>query len=160
MAILNNVKVNWASVHKPNTQFEPAWEVQAILTKEQAAELQAAAKKINPKGIKIKKDDDGTLSFRFKRAVTRKDGKGENEAPIVIDANKEPFTKLIGNGSVCNIKYAFIPWNNKFGNGVTTDFKGIQVVELVEFGDNEDFDVVSKDKPNEKDDAPFDDEDF
>lgn len=159
MPILYNVPVKWASVQKPNTQFEPAWEVQAILTKEQAAELQAAAKKVNPKGIKIKKEDDGTLYFRFKRSVARKDGNGNNEPPTVVDAHKEPFTKMIGNGSICNIKYSLIPWNNKFGSGVTTDFKGIQVVEWVEYGDNEDFDVVDKATEN-KDNASFDDEDF
>ena len=167
MPVLKRVPVQWASVQKPNTQFEPAWEVQATLTKEQASELLAEAKKIHPKGIKIKKEDDGTLTFRFKRSVERKDGKGENSPPACVGPNKDvPFTKQIGNGSICNIQYSLVPWNNKFGSGITTDFKGIQVLEHVPYGvqDGEEFDNESDEPASLDEEAPFDsagfDDDF
>jgi len=168
MPVLRKVKVAWVSVQKPNTQFEPAWEVQVTLSKDQAAALSAEAKSLHPKGIKLKKEDDGTFSIRFKRSVERKDGSGnENSPPACVGLDgKTPFTKLIGNGSICNVQYTLVPWNNKFGSGVTSDFKGIQVLEHVAYGvqDGEEFDNEasddSADLEGKEEDDGFDDEDF
>lgn len=168
MALLKNVIVNWASVQKPNIQFEPAWEIQATLSEAQAKELLAEAKKINSKGIKIKKEDNGTLTYRFRRKVSRADGVGENAAPVVVGKDgKTPFDKLIGNGSVCTIQYLFLGYDNKFGKGVTCDLKGVQVLEHVPFGiqDGEEFDSVDNEFNQEQSTHPsssneFDDSDF
>lgn len=129
MAVLRNVKVNWASVQTPNTQFEPCWEIQAVFNSDaQKDEFLAESKKIDPKGkgVKIKEDNDGNFVFRFRRKVERADGKGENSPPLVCGpkGKDDPFDAMIGNGSVCNIQYAFLPYSNKFGKGVTVDLKG------------------------------------
>lgn len=167
MALLENVVVNWANIQKPNIQFEPAWEIQATLSETQAKELLAEAKKINPKGIKIKKEDNGTLTYRFRRKVERADGAGDNPKPVVVDRDgRTPFDKLVGNGSVCTIQYQFLGYDNKFGKGVTCDLKGVQVIEHVPFGiqDGEEFGSVdsefnkpaaSKQEMNEFDDSDF-----
>lgn len=145
MSILRNVVVNWASIQEPNVQFEPAWEIQAVLSEEQAAELMAEAKKVHKKGIKIRKDDNGVLTYRFRRKVTRADGVGENAKPVVVDALKQPFTEKVGNGSICNIQYLFLAYSNKFGDGVTCDLKGVQVLEHIPYGisDGDEFESES-----------------
>jgi len=164
MSILRNVTVSWANVQAPNVQFEPCWEILAHLSQEQANELMAEAKKVSPKGIKIKKDDNGNLSYRFRRRVERADGNGENAKPAVLDALKQPISDLIGNGSVCNIQYLFSGYDNKFGKGVTCDLKGVQVLELVAYGvqDGDEFDSEesSSSTPAKEVDNSYDDGDF
>ena len=163
MSVLSKVAVSWASVQEPNTQFEPAWEILCHLSKEQADALIKEAKAVHPKGIKIKKEEDGSLSIRFKRSVERKDGKGENKKPVVVDKKAKPFEDLIGNGSICNIEYSLVPWNNKFGSGITTDLKAVQVLELVPYGakDGASFAPVEDDADLDAEEkTAFDDADF
>ena len=164
MSVIRNVVVSWASVQEPNIQFEPCWELQAHLTQEQANELITEAKKVSPKGIKIKKDDTG-MTYRFKRRVARADGNGENQKPVVfgpLGKSGGPFTSLIGNGSVCNIQYMFIAYDNKFGKGVTCDLKGVQVVEHVPYGvaDGDEFDESPSISTTSKNEDTSYDEDF
>jgi len=73
MPVIKNCRVSWASVQKPNTQFEACWEVQVHLNKEQADALQAEAKALHPKGIKLKQEGDD-YTFRFRRKVEKADG--------------------------------------------------------------------------------------
>jgi hypothetical protein len=160
MPVLKNVKVSWASVQKPNIQFEPCWEIKVHLNKEQASKLQAEAKALNPKGIKIKQEGD-EFTFRFKRKVEKADGT-ENKAPVVCGPGgiDDKFTRLIGNGSICNVQYLLIAYDNKkFGKGITTDLKGVQVLEHVPYGeaDGEAFGSAN-DKPIESN--SYDDGDF
>ena len=164
MPIIRSVPVRWASVLKPNTQFEPVYEVEVVLTKDQATELMRQSKEIDVKGkgLKIKKnEDDGTLSIRFRRKQFRPDGT-ENVPPVAVDRDgKTSFTKLIGNGSICNVQYGIVQYKHpKFGEGVTTDFKGIQVLEHVQFGeqDGEGFGNEAEESSSTKE--SFDDEDF
>lgn len=137
MSVLKNVRVRWASIQTPNTKFVPQWEVEAILTKEQATALLAEAKTVNPKGISIKKDEDGTLFYRFKRKVLRSDGVTENNPPVVVDIKGNPFKAKIGNDSICNIQYIFAPYANTFGKGVVADLKAVQVIQHIAFGGND-----------------------
>lgn len=171
MSVLKNVVISWANIQTPNTQFQPTWEIQAHLSEEQANELMAEAKKIGPKGIKIKKDDNGELTYRFKRRVERADGAGDNDKPVVYGPKGKTggdFTELVGNGSVCNIQYLFLPYDNKFGKGVTCDLKGVQVMHHIPFGiqDGDEFDseedepVSASTKKTTFNDEYDDDEDF
>ena len=132
--ILRNVRCSWASVIEPNTKFEDQWEIVANLNKEQAAQLAEH-------GFKLKTEDDGTQSYRFKRRTqgTKKTGeKFDKNPPMVIDASKEPFDKLIGNGSLVNIQYDVktVPFAGQtYING---DLCGVQVLEHVSFGESAD----------------------
>ena len=131
MAKLNRVRVQWASVQadNPNTTYDPRWEVEAILSSEQAAVFVDA-------GVKVK-EDDGVLSLRFKRKVSGdKKGGGTytNKPPQVVDAAKAPFTDLIGNGSLCNIAYSLRDWDGFGAQGVAADLNAVQVLELVPYG--------------------------
>jgi len=162
MAILRNVPVQWASVTKPNTMFEPCWEIQVTLTPEQAKELLAEAKAVNPKGIKIKNEDDGTKTFRFRRKVMKADGISENTPPVVCGpkGKDDKFDKLIGNGSICNIQYGFAGYDNKFGKGVVSDLKGVQVMIHVPYGVQDGDEFNSANESSEKEDNSYDDGDF
>lgn len=172
MSVLKKVKVRWASVIKPDTRFDPCWKIDVELSKEQAEALKAEAKAVHKKGIKIKVEEDGVLTFRFKRRVSKADG-GENNPPVIIDTHGKQFNRLIGNGSVCDVQYSFVKYNNnKFGEGVTNDLKGVMVRELVAYGvqDGEEFEVDSESDDEEsefeteknpsKSSSEFDDDDF
>lgn len=131
MAVLNRVECRWASVTEPNTTYTPRWEIEAVLSDEQAAAFV-------DQGVKVKEDDDGNKVVRFKRTVsgTRKDGSTyHNTPPKVVDGNKKPFPEgtLIGNGSIVNIAYDLKEWNVAGNSGVKLDLKAVQVLELVEF---------------------------
>ena len=164
MARLDNVKVNWAQVLAPDTKFEPMWHVTVLLSEEQRDQLVSESKAIDPKGkgIKIKKDDNDNLTYRFRRKVAKADGSGDNSQPKVCGpgGKDDIWDKLIGNGSVCNIQYRFIPYNNKFGSGVTCDLQGIQVIHHVPYGeqDGDAFDSVESNEKGTSND--FDDSDF
>jgi len=144
--------------------FEPSWEIQVTLTPEQAKALQAEAKALNPKGIRIKNEDDGTKSFRFKRKVLKADGVSENNPPVVCGpgGKDDKFDKLIGNGSICNIQYGLVGYDNKFGKGITTDLKGVQVLVHVPYGaqDGDEFGSADPDKTSTEKDDSYDDGDF
>lgn len=136
MPILKNVPVQWASVINPSTQFEHQWEIQVELTKDQADQLKEEGKALHKKGIKIK-EENGKLFFRFRRKVKKPDGT-DNPAPVVIGPDGQPFDKLIGNGSICNVQYSLVAYKHaKFGEGVTNDLKGIRVIEHVPYGERD-----------------------
>jgi hypothetical protein len=140
MAVLKNVRCNWASVIEPNTKFEPTWEIEAELNDEQAAMFADA-------GVRLKESDDGIKLLRFKRKVSgnkRGGGTYNNRPPKVVDAHKQPFTKLIGNGSLVNIAYSLKAWEMMGNSGVKADLNAVQVLELVEFngGGADEFDDI------------------
>lgn len=167
MPTLKKVPVHWASVITPSTQFEHQWEIQVELTKEQAEALKEEAKAIHKKGIKIK-EENGKFFYRFRRKVHKADGTGDNPAPVVIGPDGEPFNKLIGNGSICNVQYGFAGYNNvKFGSGVTNDLKGVRVINHVPYGEQDgeglmdDDEDLTPSKPNKasKVNNEYDDDD-
>lgn len=140
--ILRNVRCMWASVLEPNTKYEPRWEIVALLSPEQAAELA-------DQGLALKTEDDGTSSYRFKRKVLgrKKDGTSyDKKAPIVVDAAKKPMTTLIGNGSLVNIQYEVKSFPIMGTTYIVGDLQGVQVLEHVPF------------KGSSTDGAEFDDE--
>ena len=156
--ILRDVRCSWASVIEPNTKFESVWEIVANLTPEQASVLADL-------GFKLKTEDDGTQSYRFKRKTegTKKDGtKFQKEQPKVIDAGKQPFNQLIGNGSLVNIQYN-VKTTNMLGNTyITGDLCGVQVIEHVAFGNADEFEdegstvnIEGQDSSEEEDNNPF-----
>jgi hypothetical protein len=166
MSVLNKVQVRWAAVLTPDTKFEPTWHVTVVLDEATKKQLIDESKSVDPKGkgIKIKEDDEGNLVYRFRRKVMKADGSSENNPPLVCGpkGKDDKFDKLIGNGSVCNIQYRFVPYNNKFGSGVTCDLQGVQVLEHVPFGeqDGDAFGSVESSSEEPKSSNEYDDSDF
>ena len=158
MPVLRNVEVRWANVLEPNTAFTPQWEIQVMLSKEQAEALKEEAKGIHKKGIKIK-EENGELSYRFRRKVERPDG-SHNAAPVVLGPNGEDFKKLIGNGSICHVQYSFSGYDNKFGQGVVNDLKGLRVITHVPYGEQDGEGLLDDgDTPPKKSSNDYDDDD-
>lgn len=120
-------KVYWACITNPNTTFEPAWLLDLCLTPETKQVVEAV-------NLPIKnKDDDRGDFVTLKRKVLRKDGT-KNEAPKVFDAQKNAWDdRLIGNGSVCNVKFVPFEWVVKGKAGVSGFLDSVQVVDLVSF---------------------------
>jgi len=123
-------KVYWASVVEPNTTYEPAWQVDICI---EDAETKAKLESI---GLPIKnKGDDRGDFFSAKRKVKKKDG-SDRDAPRVIDAKRNPWdNRLIGNGTVAKIKVQPYDWDYAGKSGVSSDFMGMQVIDLVTYGD-------------------------
>lgn len=127
-------KAYWASVQQPNTTYEPEWAIDILVDDNNRAAFEAD-------GVPIKNKDDERGDFvHIRQRVARRDGT-QNEAPSVVDAQKQPFTGLIGNGSVVNVMYTPFAWEMNGKSGVSPLLKKVQVVDLVEYKAGEDFDV-------------------
>ena len=160
MSLLKNVRVSWCSITEPNTKFEHQWEVVANLDKQQAATLA-------DHGFKLRTGKDGGQEYRFKRRCqgTKKTGeKFDKQQPKLVDAARQPFTELVGNGSLCNIQYEIKQTTFAGNSYVNGDLQGVQVIEHVpfggaadEFGDEGETSTI---KGEEKEEVAFDDEDM
>jgi len=115
----------WCSVQAPNDRFPPAtYETDLVIDESNAETLRAD-------GITVK-EKDGKLWVKAKRKQFRTDGT-LNTKPNCVDANKKPFTDLIGNGSLVNLQVNAFDWEFAGKKGRSLDFVGIQVFYLVEF---------------------------
>ena len=132
MAVVSG-KVFWAAVQAPNTTFEPEWGLDLLVDDSNRAQIMADKLTIKNKG-----DERGDF-VHIRQRVSRRDG-SKNDAPVVVDAQKNVTDKLIGNGSTCNVMYTPFAWDMNGKSGVTPILKKVQIVDLVSYG--EDFDVV------------------
>jgi len=140
--------LKWCAVQAPNDKFPPPEYVTDLVVDEaNAATLRAA-------GITVK-EKDGELFVKAKRKQFRKDGT-LNTKPNCVDAQKRPFTDLIGNGSLVNLQVNVFDWEFAGKTGKSLDFVGIQVLELVEFSGTKD-EFEASDTPDVAD-GEFDEE--
>ena len=116
----------WASVTTPNTRFEPVYTVNLVVDDKTAKEFAS-------KGHKIKQMNEGP-SIVIKRKVTDKKGNAR-PVPKLVDANKQPITDLIGNGSKVKVQYHEWETSNQYGDFKGLDFQAMQVIDLVPYGD-------------------------
>lgn len=132
----------WASVQAPNTTYDPVYCIDLIVVPEVADSLKQL-------GLKGKSAENGII-FKFKRNQFRADGT-ENNKPAVRDADNQPFTDLIGNGSEVIVQFSTYEWTNKFGKGISADLQGVQVVNLVPYrtGDGDEFTPLGEDSEEE-----------
>jgi hypothetical protein len=126
-------KVYWASVQQPNTTFEPEWGLDLLVDDNNRSQVMADKLTIKNKG-----DERGDF-VHIRQRVARRDGT-RNDAPVVLDGQKNPSDSLIGNGSTCNVMYTPFAWDMNGKSGVTPILKKVQIVDLVSYG--EDFDVI------------------
>ena len=127
-------KANWACLLSPNTKFEPTYSIDVELdedTKQQVENL----------GLVVK--NKGAFDFvTIKRGQFKKNG-DERPAPQVKDSSNNNWdSQLIGNGSTVNVKFATYVWNYAGNSGIGTDLMAVQVVDLVSYGNDKDFDKV------------------
>ena len=118
----------WASVTTPNTRFEPVYTVNLVVDDKTAKEFAS-------KGHKIKQMEAGPCIV-IKRKATDKKG-NPRPVPKLVNADKQPITDLIGNGSKVKVQYHEWETSNQFGDFKGLDFQAMQVIDLVPYGDRE-----------------------
>lgn len=127
----------WASITRPNEKFEPMWRVDVALSDKDAEEFKS-------KGVNLKESviEDKTVNnlVTFKRKVSKANG-DRNSQPTLVDAEKKPLDKIVGNGSKVKVMYKSYDWNYKGKTGTGLDLQAVQVVDLIEYQPREDFNV-------------------
>ena len=78
-------KAYWASITRPNTTFDPVYQIDLAIDDETADQFSA-------KGITVKEDERGKV-VKFKRRVSRADGT-DNPQPKLVDSSKNPGVGL------------------------------------------------------------------
>jgi len=145
-------KSYWAAIANPNTTFEPVWSIDLAVSGDMLAKAQNLGLNIKNKG-----DERGDF-VSFKRKVKGKNG--DNTPPALKDAQKRDMGKtLVGNGSDVNVLFKTYEWEYAGKSGIGADLQAVQVINLVPYGMDEDFDVVpsgySATEDSFDDDIPF-----
>ena len=84
------------------------------------------------------KDKGDHVTFKFKRKAYKADGTASKPIKVVdAQGNDWPEDKLIGNGSILNVKYNVRAWQD--GEGVSADVLAVQVWEYVPYEGGEQF---------------------
>jgi|TARA_Y100000401_G_scaffold112469_1_gene111936 hypothetical protein len=140
----------WAHIMSPNTKFNPEgeWSIEVC-------NLDATNKKIaEADGLTIKnKEDDRGDFVTLKQYARSKDG---TFRPMTVkDAQRNPFPndKRVGNGSKVNVSY-YPKEYTQYGGGVKGYLQGVQVIDLVEYN-NDDFQVVDGGYTSNENDIPL-----
>ena len=120
----------WASITQPNTTFKPVWTINLVPDDPEQLEY------FRTNGFKVKpvSKTDPTESVVISRKVHGANGR-VNEQPKLVNSAKEPINVLVGNGSKVNVQYKEYEGSNKYGPYKGLELKGVQVIDLVEFGD-------------------------
>jgi len=136
MAIIEGTAY-WASLTRPNEKFEPMWRIDLAVDSKSAEDFKG-------QGISVAETtvDEKTISniIRFKRKVQKANG-DKNQQPQLVDAEKKPLDKIVGNGSRVKVMYKPYEWNFKGKKGVGLDLQAVQVLDLIEYTPKEDFNV-------------------
>ena len=140
-------KAMWASITNPNTTYEPVWSINLVVDND-------TAKKFSDDGYKVQNKPVSWSDEELPTVVIKRKVNGPTftrEAPQLVgnerDSNgqwKELNVK-VGNGSDVRVKYK--EWtaerNGQVFKGL--DLQKVQVINLVPYGDDEDFDDVDTD---------------
>jgi hypothetical protein len=108
----------WAKVYKPDEMFNN-YEISISLD-------DASQKEFDATGIRVKSkkfDNDPLNYYRFRRSE-------EDGAPLVVDNQGEPFSKLIGNGSSVTVRVESYD-SKKYGKGHR--LMAVRINDWVEF---------------------------
>ena len=104
-------------------------------------------------GLNVKQDDekyDGMVYVHLK----------SNYKPDLYDVDGSEYSgpTMLSNGSKAIVKLSQRPYNNKFGQGVTTFMNAVKITDPIEYvpeGGPGDFDSGSKDPFDNGEEAPF-----
>jgi len=127
----------WASITRPNEKFEPMWRIDLSVDDATASEFQKQGFQV---GETIVNDETIKNIIKFKRKVSKANG-DKNQQPQLVDADKKPIDKIIGNGSKVKVMYKSYDWNYKGKTGKGLDLQAVQVLDLVEYTPKESFEV-------------------
>ncbi len=129
----------WASLTRPNEKFEPMWRIDLAVDDNTATDLAKEGITLGETVI-----DGNTIKnvVKFKRKVSKVNG-DKNQPPSLVDGQKQPLDKIVGNGSKVVVMYKSYDWNYKGKTGKGLDLQAVQVKNLVEYTPKEDFDIVT-----------------
>ena len=136
MAIVNGTAY-WASLDRANEKFEPMWRIDLAVDDKTAEEFK---KQGHTLGETKHNDEVIPNVLRVKRKVSKNNG-DKNSKPNLVDADKNPLGKIVGNGSKVRVMYKAYDWNFKGKKGKGMDLQAVQVIDLVEYVPKEDFNV-------------------
>jgi hypothetical protein len=141
----------WASITRPNEKFEPMWRIDLAVDDATASEFQKQGFSVGETTI-----NDETIKniIKFKRKVSKANG-DKNQQPQLVDAEKKPLDKIVGNGSKVKVMYKSYDWNYKGKTGKGLDLQAVQVLDLVEYTPNEDFTVEGTSSDGESINSDF-----
>jgi len=135
----------WAKLQedKPEEPYQgqgtSSWSIQAVLSDEQAEAYKKTG--LFPK---FKRDiehdlvlEDGLRQVKLKKSTTFGVGGQPKKPVIVVDTYGNPVNDLIGNGSVCNIQCSAHTWSRDGKENTSLELQAIQVLELVEYKEDE-----------------------
>ena len=163
---LKNVPVYFASVHEVTGKYqseEKEFKLTAFVTQEVREALEDAM--VNKTLYEVGKDKNKKRKIKYKLSTQLEEGekhhydevkglhgltltlkeftsKGKKAAVTVIDTSGKPFTDLVGNGSVCNIK--LFAYKNK-DEQLVVSLNTVQVVEHVPYNQSGGDGVVEDD---------------
>ena len=125
----------WASLTRPNEKFEPMWRIDLAVDDNTATDLAKEGITLGETVI-----DGNTIKnvIKFKRKVSKANG-DKNQPPSIVDGQKQPLDKIVGNGSKVVVMYKSYDWNYKGKTGKGLDLQAVQVKNLVEYTPKEDF---------------------
>lgn len=139
------------SVLVPETEAQEMCEyLDDIVNKAYAEEIKNSPKKkaalSTRKGYDYNYDQEGNqtdlieFKIKLKAKVNRQDGTSFSQKPIVVDAKRQPLNPDIAVGNGSDVKVAFEPrpyvMNSTKQVGVSLRMKGVQVINLVEYGNS------------------------
>ena len=139
------------SVLVPETEAQEMCEyLDDIVDKAYAEEIKNSPKKkaalYTRKGYDYNYDQEGNqtdlieFKIKLKAKVNRQDGTSFSQKPIVVDAKRQPLNPDIAVGNGSDVKVAFEPrpyvMNSTKQVGVSLRMKGVQVINLVEYGNS------------------------
>lgn len=137
--LLKNVILNYCSFHKPDQYGKYGCVI--ILNKEQAKEM-------TDWGLKVKKDADGNLYFRARRA--------EDKGPIVTkDADLNLIHDIPANGAIANVIMDVYGYK-AYGGGIAGRIEKVQLLKWEPYGGVAEFEKVdiASTSPSGGDDEP------
>ena len=136
MAIIEGTAY-WASLNRPNERFEPMWRIDLAVDSQSAEDLKGQGITVSETTV-----DEKTIPniIRFKRKVSKASG-DKNTQPQLVDAEKKPLEKIVGNGSKVKVMYKSYEWNFKGKKGIGLDLQAVQVMDLVEYTPREEFEI-------------------
>ena len=141
----------WASITRPNEKFEPMWRIDLAVDDATASEFQKQGFSI---GETVINDETIKNIIKFKRKVSKVNG-DKNQQPQLVDSEKKPLDKIVGNGSKVKVMYKSYDWNYKGKTGKGLDLQAVQVLDLVEYIPNDEFKSEGKSSDGESINSDF-----
>ena len=122
--LLKNVVLEYCFFHKVDQYGKYGCRI--ILNKAQAKEM-------TDWGLKVKKDTDGTLYFRARRA--------EDKGPVLVkDAELNIITDTPTNGATANVIFDVYQYKT-FGGGIAARIEKVQLLNWEPYGSSVDFEA-------------------